>query len=196
MSTPSRRSTATVNARSSSSADATAQAPSIKAGIRSRTKSAVKDYRNGRLATSLYWRLMRSRCFAIAMTLLAWSGLQAADYPPPVEGDFILRDFRFASGEVLPTRTVVWAAGVRANPLAEKLGLPTTTAGRIEVDPDLSVPGFDRVWAIGDAAAALDRTGGALPQLAPVAMQGGAHVARQIARTLEVKPTQPSVRRK
>jgi len=98
---------------------------------------------------------------------------------------------RFASGEVLPTRTVVWAAGVRANPLAEKLGLPTTTAGRIEVDPDLSVPGFDRVWAIGDAAAALDRTGGALPQLAPVAMQGGAHVARQIARTLEVKPTQP-----
>jgi NADH:ubiquinone reductase (H+-translocating) len=98
---------------------------------------------------------------------------------------------RFASGEVLPTRTVVWAAGVRANPLAEKLGLPTNTAGRIEVDPDLSVPGFDRVWAIGDAAAALDRTGGALPQLAPVAMQGGAHVARQIARTLEVKPTQP-----
>jgi homoserine O-acetyltransferase/O-succinyltransferase len=36
------------------------------------------------------------------MTLLAWSGLQAADHPPPVEGDFILRDFRFASGEVLP----------------------------------------------------------------------------------------------
>jgi NADH:ubiquinone reductase (H+-translocating) len=92
---------------------------------------------------------------------------------------------------VLPTRTVVWAAGVRANPLAEKLGLPTTTAGRTQVEPDLSVPGFDRVWAIGDAAAALDRTGGALPQLAPVAMQGGAHVARQIARTLEVKPTQP-----
>jgi NADH dehydrogenase len=98
---------------------------------------------------------------------------------------------RFASGDVLPTRTVVWAAGVRANPLAEKLGLPTTTAGRTQVEPDLSVPGFDRVWAIGDAAAALDRTGGALPQLAPVAMQGGAHVARQIARTLEVKPTQP-----
>jgi NADH:quinone reductase (non-electrogenic) len=98
---------------------------------------------------------------------------------------------RFASGEVLPTRTVVWAAGVRANPLAEKLGLPTTAAGRIEVDPDLSVPGFDRVWAVGDAAAALGGTGGALPQLAPVAMQGGAHVARQIARTLEVKPTQP-----
>jgi NADH dehydrogenase len=100
-------------------------------------------------------------------------------------------DVRFASGEVLPTRTVVWAAGIRANPLAEKLGLPTTTAGRVKVEPDLSVPGFDRVWAIGDAAAALDRTGGALPQLAPVAMQGGTHVARQIARTLEVKPTQP-----
>jgi homoserine O-acetyltransferase len=45
---------------------------------------------------------MRIKCFAIAVMLLAAAGLQAADYPPPVEGDFILRDFRFASGEVLP----------------------------------------------------------------------------------------------
>ncbi|HET6954407.1 MAG TPA: NAD(P)/FAD-dependent oxidoreductase [Acidimicrobiales bacterium] len=99
---------------------------------------------------------------------------------------------RFASGEVLPTRTVVWAAGVRANPLAAALGLPTTRGGRVEVAPDLGVPGFEDVWAVGDVAASVDARGDApLPQLAPVAMQGGAHVARQIARRLEVKPTQP-----
>jgi homoserine O-acetyltransferase len=46
--------------------------------------------------------VMRTRCFAIALALLAWAGLHAADYPPPVEGDFLLEDFRFASGEVLP----------------------------------------------------------------------------------------------
>src|SRR5690606_41999 len=79
---------------------------------------------------------------------------------------------RFASGEVLPTRTVVWAAGVRANPLAERMGLPVAPSGRIEVQPDLSVVGRERVWAVGDVAAARDhRRDGALPQLAPVAMQ-------------------------
>jgi NADH:quinone reductase (non-electrogenic) len=99
---------------------------------------------------------------------------------------------RFASGEVLPTRTVIWAAGVRANPLATALGLPTDPGGRIQVEPDLSVVGHPGVWAIGDAAAAGSRRGPApLPQLAPVAMQSGAHVARQIGRILEAKPTQP-----
>jgi NADH dehydrogenase len=97
---------------------------------------------------------------------------------------------RFASGEVLPTRTVIWAAGVRANPLAERLGLPTGRNGRVEVGPDLAVPGFERVWAVGDVAAPRDRAGGTLPQLAPVAMQSGAHVARQIARSLEGRGTQ------
>lgn len=99
---------------------------------------------------------------------------------------------RFASGEILPTRTVIWAAGVRANPLAADLGLPTARSGRIQVAPDLSVPGHPGVWAIGDVAAAGGpRGGGPLPQLAPVAMQAGAHVANQIGRILEARPTQP-----
>jgi NADH dehydrogenase len=99
---------------------------------------------------------------------------------------------RFVSGEVLPTRTVIWAAGVRAHPLAAALGLPTNRSGRVEVDDDLSVPGHAGVWAVGDVAAPLDHRGhGPLPQLAPVAMQSGAHVARQIGRTLEGRPTQP-----
>ncbi|HEX5947211.1 MAG TPA: NAD(P)/FAD-dependent oxidoreductase [Acidimicrobiales bacterium] len=99
---------------------------------------------------------------------------------------------RFASGDVLPTRTVIWAAGVRANPLAAALGLPITRAGRVEVDDDLTVPGHEGVWAVGDVAAPRDhRSDGPLPQLAPVAMQSGGHVARQIGRVLSGRPTQP-----
>jgi NADH:ubiquinone reductase (H+-translocating) len=100
---------------------------------------------------------------------------------------------RFTSGEVLPARTVIWAAGVRAHPVARAMGLPTAKSGRIEVAADLSVPVHEGVWAVGDVAApqARRRSGGALPQLAPVAIQTGAHVARQIGRLAEGKPTQP-----
>jgi NADH dehydrogenase len=98
---------------------------------------------------------------------------------------------RFASGEILPTRTVVWAAGVRANPLAAGVGLPTERSGRVRVGADLRVEGHDDVWALGDVAAARDRREDApLPQLAPVAMQSGAHVAGNIGRLLAGRPTQ------
>jgi NADH dehydrogenase len=99
---------------------------------------------------------------------------------------------RFASGEVLPARTVIWAAGVRAHPVARAMGLATTNSARVEVAADLSVPDHQGVWAVGDVAAPLAKRGsGVLPQLAPVAMQSGAHVARQIGRLAEGKPTQP-----
>jgi NADH:ubiquinone reductase (H+-translocating) len=94
-----------------------------------------------------------------------------------------------ADGEVLPCQTLVWAAGVRSNPLVERLGLPTAAGGRVAVRPDLSVEGMDGVWAIGDIAAAAGKDGRPLPQLAPVAMQAGRHVARQIARRIEGRPT-------
>ena len=89
---------------------------------------------------------------------------------------------RFADGTELPCRTLVWAAGVRANPLADLLGVEQGPGGRITVGRDLAVPGWDHVWAIGDVAAAPGADGRALPQLAPVAMQAGRHVARQIAK--------------
>ena len=100
---------------------------------------------------------------------------------------------RFTSGEVLQARTVIWAAGVRAHPVARAMGLPTMASGRVEVDADLSVPAREGVWAVGDVAAprAKRGSGGVLPQLAPVAMQSGGHVARQIGRLAEGKPTQP-----
>jgi len=96
-----------------------------------------------------------------------------------------------ADGEVLPCQTLVWAAGVRANPLADVLDVPQERGGRITVGPDLSIPGRPGAWAVGDIAAATGRDGRPLPQLAPVAMQAGRHVARQIERVLEGRPTEP-----
>jgi NADH:ubiquinone reductase (H+-translocating) len=101
------------------------------------------------------------------------------------------RSVRFADGEVLPCHTLIWAAGVRANPLVERLELPAGPGGRIAVAPDLSVDGCPGAWAVGDVAATVGRDGRPLPQLAPVAMQSGRHVARQIVRRLQGKPTQP-----
>ncbi len=87
-----------------------------------------------------------------------------------------------ADNTVIRTRTVVWAAGVRANPLGAALGLPLTRRGEIAVDADLSVPGHAEIFVIGDLAGGTDRAGSAYPQLAPVAIQGGRHVARTIVR--------------
>ncbi len=97
----------------------------------------------------------------------------------------------FADGEVLPCQTLVWAAGVRANPLAAALGVATDGGGRVVVGDDLRIPDRPGGWAIGDIAAAKDRKGELLPQLAPVAMQAGRHVARQIGRRVQGNPTQP-----
>lgn len=96
----------------------------------------------------------------------------------------------FADGEVLPCQTLVWAAGVQANPLAATVGAQDG-GGRVVVDDDLRLPGRPGAWAIGDIAAARDRKGELLPQLAPVAMQAGRHVARQIGRLVEGRSTEP-----
>jgi NADH dehydrogenase len=94
-------------------------------------------------------------------------------------------------GSTIPTRTVVWAAGVRGNPLGAALGLATSPRGEVTVGPDLSVPGHPEVFVIGDLAAAHDHKGDALPQLAPVAMQAGRHTARTIVRELRGKSRRP-----
>ncbi len=104
------------------------------------------------------------------------------------------RSVELVGGEVIPAHTLVWAAGVRANPVAAALGLPTGRGGRIVVGSDLAVEGHPGVWAVGDVAAALVRPGDPtelLPQLAPVAMQSGRHVAAQIRHTLAHEPTRP-----
>jgi NADH dehydrogenase len=79
-------------------------------------------------------------------------------------------------GTRIPTRTMVWAAGVRAHPLAESLGVELTKGGRVVVNPDLTVPGHPEVHVIGDLAASPGHDGAPLAQVAPVAIQG-AHLA-------------------
>ena len=88
-------------------------------------------------------------------------------------------------GEVVPTATFVWVAGVRAAPLAEQLGVATTRGGRVEVTPRLHLEDDPRVHVVGDLAGARDRDGELLPQLAPVALQQGAYVAERIVRLLD-----------
>jgi NADH dehydrogenase len=89
------------------------------------------------------------------------------------------------------SRCVIWAAGVAPSPIARSLGVPLDRLGRVKVAADLSLPGAPEVFVIGDLAAADDEEGRPLPGLAPVAIQGGRHVARQIVRTLRGKPREP-----
>ncbi len=88
---------------------------------------------------------------------------------------------RFADGSDIASNTVIWAAGVKAHPLAGALGLETTRGGRLVVDDQLRVPGYPDVYAIGDVAASMEADGRLVPQVAPGAMQGGEYVAERIA---------------
>ena len=88
----------------------------------------------------------------------------------------------------LPAAVILWAAGVAASPLGKKLGAPTDRAGRVLVNPDLSVPGRPEVFVIGDLASLTDKAGKPLPGVAPVAMQEGRAVARNITGELRGEP--------
>lgn len=96
------------------------------------------------------------------------------------------------SGQVVPAHTLVWAAGVQANPVVAALGVPTGKSGRISVGADLRIEGHREAFAVGDVAAIHPggRSQDVLPQLAPVAMQSGRHAAEQVQRLLDDRPTQ------
>jgi NADH dehydrogenase len=94
------------------------------------------------------------------------------------------------SGEVTPTHTVIWAAGVQASDITDG-GFERTRGGRIVVNPDLSVPGHPDVFVAGDLAAATGRDGNPLPQVARPAISGGRHAAGQVLRRLRGEPTVP-----
>jgi NADH dehydrogenase len=84
-----------------------------------------------------------------------------------------------ADGSTLPTRTLVWAAGVVAAPVAEDLPGGRTRAGRVPVEPDLTVPGHPEIFVLGDMCY-LKQDDRALPMTAPVAVQQGKYVGRAI----------------
>jgi len=104
--------------------------------------------------------------------------------------DFDGERVRLKSGEVIPAHTVIWAAGVRATPLNAALGLPAARQGRIPVEPTLQVRSHPEAYIIGDAAYH-EENGAPLPLVAPVAIQMGKAVARNIARSLSGKPVEP-----
>ena len=89
----------------------------------------------------------------------------------------------------VPAKTVVWAAGVAASPLGKLLGAPLDRAGRVQVAPDLSVPGHPDIHVAGDLAALLQANGKPVPGVAPAAKQMGRVVAANIRARLAGKPT-------
>jgi NADH dehydrogenase len=98
---------------------------------------------------------------------------------------------RFSDGGSIATRTLVWAAGVKAGELASTLGVTQGRGGRIAVGSDLSIPGHPTAFAVGDIADMDDGKGGRHPQLAQVAMQGGRHAAEQVLATMGKRPREP-----
>jgi NADH dehydrogenase len=90
--------------------------------------------------------------------------------------------------EKISASVILWGAGVSASPLGKMLGVPTDRAGRVVVQPDLTVPGHPEVFVVGDLASATRHNGQPVPGVAPAAIQMGKFAARQIKRSVEDKP--------
>jgi NADH dehydrogenase len=110
-----------------------------------------------------------------------WTGVQVTGIDP--EGICI-------GAERIHAHTVLWAAGVAASPLARSLGVPLDRAGRVLVEPDLTLPGREDVYVIGDLAH-IQENGALVPGVAPAAIQQGRHAAANLLRTLEGQPRRP-----
>jgi NADH:quinone reductase (non-electrogenic) len=101
---------------------------------------------------------------------------------------------RVTAGQlVIPTHTIVWAAGNRASPLLASLGTPLDKQGRAAVEPDCSIPGHPEVFVLGDAGAFPGPDGHPLPAVCPVAIQQGRYAADIIRRELKRQPRRPFV---
>jgi NADH dehydrogenase len=99
---------------------------------------------------------------------------------------------RLKSGNVLETHTLIWGAGLQANPIVQSLGLDLEKGNRIGVEPDLSIPEHPEAFAVGDIAWITDsKTDEILPQLGSVALQAGDHAGENIARRIAGKETKP-----
>jgi len=91
--------------------------------------------------------------------------------------------------------TILWAAGVAASSLGATLGTATDRAGRVAVQPDLTIPGHPEVFVVGDLASVNGADGRPLPGVAQVAIQTGRHAARNIRLAIAGEPSQPFVYR-
>lgn len=97
-------------------------------------------------------------------------------------------------GKCHRSQTVIWTAGVQASPAGRWIDADTDRAGRVRVNPDLSVPGRPGIYVIGDTALAYGKDGKPLPGVAPVAMQQGEYLAGAIRRRLEGEASLPPFR--
>jgi NADH dehydrogenase len=93
-----------------------------------------------------------------------------------------------AAGWVIPTQTVIWAAGNTASPILRSLGAPLDRVGRAIVEPDCTIPGHPEVFVLGDAAAFDHQEGGTLPGICPVAIQMGEYTASVIQGDIAGRP--------
>jgi NADH dehydrogenase len=82
--------------------------------------------------------------------------------------------------ERIPSAVTLWSAGVAASPLGKKLGVPVDRAGRVQVGPDLSIPGYPHVFVIGDLASVVQQNGKPVPGVAPAAIQMGKYAAKAV----------------
>jgi NADH dehydrogenase len=99
---------------------------------------------------------------------------------------------KLKSGKVLEAHTLIWGAGLQANPIVQSLGLDLEKGNRIGVEPDLSIPEHPEAFAVGDIAWITDsKTDEILPQLGSVALQAGDHAGENIARRIAGKETKP-----
>lgn len=96
-----------------------------------------------------------------------------------------------STGEKIPTRTVVWCAGIAPNPLIESLPVPVTEQGYVRTQPDLRVEGKDHIWSMGDCAHVPSPDGTPYAPTAQNATRQARHAARNILRVLEGQPTEP-----
>ena len=92
---------------------------------------------------------------------------------------------------IIATSTIIWAAGVQASPAGKWLGVPVDRAGRVQVAPDLSLPGAPNIFAVGDVAHVHNLQGGEVPGIAPAAKQMGSCVARLMANSSNRAPPPP-----
>jgi len=102
----------------------------------------------------------------------------------------IERDAVYVGAQRFPTRTVFWAAGNAASPLGKTLGVPVDHAGRVVVQPDLSIPGHPEVFIAGDLALVARDGLPPVPGLAPAANQEGRTAAKNVMRLMRNEPTQ------
>jgi NADH dehydrogenase len=115
-----------------------------------------------------------------SMGVEVWTSTQVVD----VDEDGVST----AAGDRLRAATVIWAAGVAASPAALWIAAPADQAGRIKVQPDLSIPGHPEIFAIGDTASVLGADGRPVPGVAPAAKQMGRYVGRLITARVQSRP--------